>query len=148
MVNIVERLKMDDATRRYLISPRIQTLRVPYVVDKAQVLEITSQLLDRNDLTGTLREAFDAYVGACMEYNMQRVVPPSTPAPIPCDNFLLPPKKLSTFVVRKKNLHLVHEKHSEVLAVSEGDNPGNVPAAGGRRASQKGVQRNTLRLTE
>lgn len=141
---------MDDATRRYLISPRIQTLRVPYVVDKGQVLEITSQLLDRNDLTGTLRDSFDAYVGACMEYNMQRIVPPPTPAPIPCDNLLLPPKKLSTFVVRKKNLHLVHEKHAEaeVLAVSEGDNPGNVPAADGRGASKKGVQRNTLRLTD
>jgi hypothetical protein len=83
-----------------------------------------------------------------MEYNMQRIVPTSTPAPIPCDNLLLPPKKLSTFVVRKKNLHLVHEKHAEVLTVIEGDNPGNVPATDGRGASKKGVQRNTLRLSE
>jgi hypothetical protein len=109
---------MDDATRRYLIRPRIQSLRVPYVVDKAQVLDITSQLLDRNDLTGTLRDAFDAYVGACMEYNMQRVQPPALPPPIPCDNLLLPPKKLSTFVVRKKTV-FSHTKEPALHALVE-----------------------------
>ena len=93
---------MDAATRQYLISPRIRTPGVPYVVDKAQVLEITSQLLDRNDLTGALRDAFDAYVGACMEYNMQRVTPQHSAPVIACDNLLLPPKKLSAFVIRKR----------------------------------------------
>ena len=129
---------MDDATRRYLISPRIQTLRVPYVVDKAQVLEITAQLLDRNDLTGTLREAFDAYVGACMEYNMQRVQPPTIPAPIPCDSLLLPPKRLSTFVVRRKNLPLVHGNgDAAVLAGREGGGAKDMPS-GIRRGNAKG----------
>jgi len=100
---------MDDATRRYLINPRIHSLRVPYAIDKSQVLEITSQLLDRNDLTGTLRDAFDAYVGACMEYNMQRVNPVAPTIPIACDTLLLPPKRvLSNFVRKKKNVPPIH----------------------------------------
>jgi len=131
---------MDDATRRYLISPRIQSLRVPYAVDKAQVLEITSQLLDRNDLTGTLRDAFDAYVGACMEYNMQRVQPSVVPPPIPCDNLLLPPKRLSTFVVRKKNLLLKHgNSQGAVLAGREGVGAEHVPPALGRGNAKAGL---------
>jgi len=130
-------LIMDDATRRYLINPRIQSLGTPYVVDKEQVLTITAQLLDRNDLTGTLRETFDAYVGACMDYNMQRVQPPVIPAPMQCDNLLLPPKRLTTFVVRKKNLHLVHATAQPAAvrppsASGEGDVPANV-----RRGSDK-----------
>ena len=103
---------MDDATRQFLIDPRIRPLRVPFSIDKAQVLEITAQLLDRNDLTGTLRDTFDAYVGACMEYNMQRVAVPTVQnVHYPCDNLLLPPKRLATFVVRK-NVRVVHGSHA------------------------------------
>jgi hypothetical protein len=133
---------MDDATRRYLISPRIHSLRVPYAIDKTQVMEITSQLLDRNDLTGTLRDAFDAYVGACMEYNMQRVSPVVIPAPIACDSILLPPKKLTHFV-RKKNLRLIHGKDAEMLSVGQtvhaGNRPGNVLATVGRPDAKEGL---------
>jgi len=92
---------MDEATRKYLIPKKLIKLPVPFTVDKETVMEITSQLLDRNDLTGELREAFDAYIGACMEYNNQRhtVVPATILA---YDSILLPPKTISAFVKRTK----------------------------------------------
>ena len=131
---------MDDATRQYLINPRIRSLRVPYIIDKAQVLDITSKLLDRNDLTGALRDSFDAYVGACMEYNMQRItIPQVTVIPYTCDNLLLPPKRLDKFVIRK-NIRIVHEathtakrgantqKTNSLLTGSNGIGSGNLSA--------------------
>ena len=96
---------MDDATRRYLIRPGLKTPAVPYVIDHARILALTAQLMDHK-LEGSIQDAFDAYVNACMTYlynrEFEQVGRPVAPV-TPYDNLLLPPKNIQAFVIRKKH---------------------------------------------
>jgi len=84
----------------------VKPLRTPFTVDKDKILALTSQLLEREILHETLQETFGAYVEACMEYTLRREAPtPCVKAPYPCDDLLLPAKKISSFVTKKNVPH-------------------------------------------
>jgi hypothetical protein len=108
--------QMDDY--RYF-AKAIKPLRTPFTVDKDAILKITSQLLEREIYHETLQETFCAYVEACMEYSLKKDAPAAhTGQPYPCDDLLLPPKKISTFVT-KKNInpfHYVKNAQSNLLS--------------------------------
>ena len=96
---------MDDATRMYLLPKRVQPLGVPYTVDKAKVLGLTKELLDKPN-TGSIQAAFDAYIAECMTYLMHKEyeavgkVQPSQL--IEHDKILFPVKKNLDFFVKRK----------------------------------------------
>jgi hypothetical protein len=111
---------MDDATRMYLLPKRVQPLGVPYTVDKAKVLGMTKELLDK-PMTGSMQAAFDVYLAECMTYLMHKeyeAVEKVQPSQlIEHDKILFPVKKnLDFFVKRKKykvnlNARLYAEKN-------------------------------------
>jgi len=96
---------MDDATRKYLIRPGLKTPGIPYVIDHERVLELTKQLMG-GKLEGAIQDAFDAYIGECMNYLYQRdfehVDRPTAPV-TRFDNMLLPPKNITAFVKIRRN---------------------------------------------
>ena len=100
---------MDDATLRYLIPKKMKIPGVPYVIDKASILEITNRLLD-GDMTESLKDAFEVYVDACMTYSLRRDTVKSAPAtPIYADT-LFQSKRLTTFVKRKNNVMALYDR--------------------------------------
>ena len=102
---------MDD--HRYFCRA-IKPLRTPFTVDKEKILKITTQLLEREIVHETLQETFGAYVEACMEYSIRKDAPlPCAAAPYPCDELLMPAKKITSFVTKKNVAHYVKTKEGE-----------------------------------
>ena len=100
---------MDDATLRYLIPKKIKIPGVPYVIDKTCVQDLTTRLLN-GDVPESLKDPFEAYVDACMTYNMRRESVSSAPSTPLFADTLCAPKRLTAFVKRKNNVLALYDR--------------------------------------